>query len=656
MKSRFKDLRVVKLSAILLLLLVCPPQAQAEARGVPGGQVTLYVLSDQQQKRDFSTDRVVGDINQLQGVLDEISADNPYSTVIVRFGAGKHHLSNPINLGAKHKFVSLTLRGDEREQSIIQGTREIAIDKGGRSQFTGSMSVEAPQVRSYLSVPYGFGKPVRPHPFQVFVGGKRLAPQSWPLEGSATIAEVIEDGPDLIVSVASEDKRSWDTMLGATLRLNGYFVHGYAYESVPGRVIADHKVRVEKAFLKYGAKIGGVVRLENWSGSSSGWHIDEITKQLVVNFDRATTASVPISESFLQAEGVSNVTLTRLTLFGFSGDAVVVNHGSNWNLKNLHVMGVGDRAIAFAGSDSEIRGCTLEDLGEGGVSLAGGNRIDLSRGNLVLTGSTIARYDELAWSYRPGVSLEGVGNSIVGSSISDGHHSAILFKGNDHLISDNKIRRVVQTARDSGAIYSGRDWSTYGTVIENNLFEDIDNEHSSQAHSAESATKGIYLDDAVSGIIIRRNLFVNTPWAVFINGGKDNRVESNIFVGSKPPVFASGLLMYLGDRYLPPTSVPQLVLSELERDGSKLVDRHPQLWRERATRKILEPSGNIIVGNIFDNSGSVNFFRAGDRRFFLVERNLQSSRKVRLDEAAAPGELINAVWEQLCSREPECPR
>ena len=48
--------------------------------------------------------------------------------------------------------------------------------------------------------------------------------------------------------------------------------------------------------------------------------------------------------------------------------------------------------------------------------------------------------------------------------------------------------------------------------------------------------KGIYLDDNLSGTIVRRNLFVNVMRSVFIGGGRDNEVSANIFL--KPRIAA----------------------------------------------------------------------------------------------------------------------
>jgi len=244
--------------------------------------------------------------------------------------------------------------------------------------------------------------------------------------------------------------------------------------------------------------------------------------------------------------------------------------------------------------------------------------------------------------------------------LSDGNHSAIIFAGNDHIIANNFIARVTRDVRDSGAIYAGRDWTTYGTVIKNNIFEDIHNilpapiiRNGLEAY----ATKGIYLDDGISGITIHENVFINTPWAVFINGGKDNDVEHNIFIESVPPVFASALLMYLADRYLSPTWRMQTILSDLADAKSKLVERHPALWKERFSLEILKPTGNTIANNIFLNSGNVAYYKLKDQSYFSAHDNTQlklnqsqiEALKAQIDQPHISYEAIRSALCEIVS-------
>src|SRR4051812_7204209 len=47
---------------------------------------------------------------------------------------------------------------------------------------------------------------------------------------------------------------------------------------------------------------------------------------------------------------------------------------------------------------------------------------------------------------------------------------------------------------------------------------------------------GVYMDDCVSGTEVFGNVFYKVHWAMFIGGGRDHRVENNIFVDCDPAV------------------------------------------------------------------------------------------------------------------------
>ena len=49
----------------------------------------------------------------------------------------------------------------------------------------------------------------------------------------------------------------------------------------------------------------------------------------------------------------------------------------------------------------------------------------------------------------------------------------MLLTGNDHTIRGNHFHGLVYGGADAGAIYSGRDWTYRGQMIEHNLFENI---------------------------------------------------------------------------------------------------------------------------------------------------------------------------------------
>jgi hypothetical protein len=140
-------------------------------------------------------------------------------------------------------------------------------------------------------------------------------------------------------------------------------------------------------------------------------------------------------------------------------------------------------------------------------------------------------------------------------------------------------------------------------VIEDNLFYDIVSRRDLGANGRSPETngvRGIYLDDFVSGITIRNNIFYNVEYAIFINGGSDVTVDSNIFIRSHPP-----LLFYAWGLAHPPSAFNEkhravAILRELAAKGSLVFERYPRL-REPIER-LLIPRGDRWTNNILVDS------------------------------------------------------
>jgi hypothetical protein len=74
-----------------------------------------------------------------------------------------------------------------------------------------------------------------------------------------------------------------------------------------------------------------------------------------------------------------------------------------------------------------------------------------------------------------------------------------------------------------GAIYSGRDWTFRGNVIRNNYFHDLEG-------SGNLGAVAVYIDDLGSGFHIAGNVFYKCNKAVQLGGGRDNKVDNNLFI------------------------------------------------------------------------------------------------------------------------------
>ena len=126
------------------------------------------------------------------------------------------------------------------------------------------------------------------------------------------------------------------------------------------------------------------------------------------------------------------------------------------------------------------------------------------------------------------MNITGVGTTVANCLFYNAPHSAILFGGNGHAIRDNEIHDVLTETGDCGAIYAGRDWTAFGTVISGNWVHDLKG-------VPGRWPSAIYLDDALSGITVRNNFVEGLPQGLglLVGGGRYDTVEGNIFARCK---------------------------------------------------------------------------------------------------------------------------
>jgi len=179
----------------------------------------------------------------------------------------------------------------------------------------------------------------------------------------------------------------------------------------------------------------------------------------------------------------------------------------------------------WGGSDCRVDGCDLTDLGEGGVRLHGGDWKTLAPARHVADNNHISHYGEVIPSYRPGVSLSGVGNEATHNLIHHTRHQAVWFNGNDHVIGFNVIHDTCLYNDDAGAIYCcQRDFTKRGTVIEYNFV------HATGKRPHPTNVHCIYLDDWSSGTIVRGNILNQASWGFHFGGGQDTVATNNLVV------------------------------------------------------------------------------------------------------------------------------
>ncbi len=265
-----------------------------------------------------------------------------------------------------------------------------------------------------------------------------------------------------------------------------------------------------------------------------------------------------------------------------------------------------------AGSGHLITGCHIYNTGSGGISLGGGNRLTLEKGNNRVENSRIHDFNRLDRSYRPGISIDGVGNVIRNNEIYNCPSSAILLHGNDHLIEKNNIHHAVTDGDDMGAIYYGRDVSEFGNRVVNNFFHHIGNDH--------GLLVAVYHDDGACGMEVTGNVFYKAGMrAVLIGGGNDNVYRNNIFIDVPMAFHIDNRLQNWAANLVEKNGLFQKRLEAVNYQQPPYATAYPSLKNYFAESDGL-PKRNYIEGNLYvsvpqTHNGSAKWSNIGKSYF-----------------------------------------
>lgn len=404
----------------------------------------------------------------------------------------------------------------------------------------------------------GFGWPAKLPPQAVLVNGKRLRLARFPDSGFLRHGKILAPGykpRDNIGKPVSfflkQPGPAWACKDPGLLALAaplarepdvwtyGYFAYAYADDNVavfPPEKTGDGLVFTGRHPTWYSAldkARGGVgIRFYLYNilcglDRPGEFYIDRAAGRLYLypeaGLEGAAIELPVLNAPMMALSGASHLRIEGLRFEKGNDCAIALENCSDVTVGGCVFTQLGQQAVRVnGGARVEVRGCDFTHIGAGGVVLRGGDKLSLTPAGHRVDNCYFEDFSMIRRTYTPAVSLGGVGNSATRNVITRAPHQAVAFGGNCHVISGNDISRVCSETGDSGAIYSGRSWISYGTVIENNHIHDM-------ASNAGGGSAGVYLDDMLGGITVSRNLFRNLPGRAFlIGGGRDNTIENNI--------------------------------------------------------------------------------------------------------------------------------
>lgn len=325
-----------------------------------------------------------------------------------------------------------------------------------------------------------------------------------------------------------------------------------------------------------------------------------------------------------------------LTLEVCRATAVTLNGGESCRITGCTIRNTGHRAVVIqGGTQHEVYGCDVYGCGEGGLSLSGGDRATLQPGQHNAENNHVHHYSRRARTYKPGISVSGVGCRIAHNRIHHGPHMALSAGGNEHVVEFNDVHNVVSESGDAGAYYVGRDWTQRGNVLRFNYWHQI---VGATGHGGMT----IYLDDQHCGHTIHGNLFERCSRAVFIGGGDDNIVTNNVFLDCWRAAHIDARGMgWQKEATDDPNGTLRTRLRAMPVDSPLWRDRYPTLV------DILKDEPNIPKRNVFAHNisagGIWDDIDESTRKYQTVENNLVyedvGAVELLTDERGEPLEL-----------------
>ncbi len=438
----------------------------------------------------------------------------------------------------------------------------------------------------------------------------------------------------------------------ATLWVQGLFYNYWADDSLPASLDASGWVDLpeEPAYGTRNLQPMAVFNVLEELDSPGEYFVDE-TRGLLFFWPPEDLGNARIRVSMLEApilqiDGVSHVLFEGLVFSGSRQGLLRADDVAQLTFQRCRFLAASGDAITITGAQSGLNCCEVGQVGGQAIRLRGGHRGDLSHSENFVTHCDIHHFGIWDRTYHVGVKAEGCGHEVTHNRIHHAPHTAILFSGNDHLIRLNEIDHVVHESNDAGAIYSGRDWGYRGTLIEHNYFHDID--------SVFGGAHGVYLDDAVSGMEVRGNIFSRIHGhATMSGGGRDNLVHHNVIVhiqrsahysdrrartSNDTPGDSWNLIERLQrsnesyewgsplDHQAEPWASAYPLLALIPDDFTSVADSH---WQD--------PEGCVFSGNLVWDTES--FFTEGSwggtgaQDFYVVEDNVQGEDPRFIDEA-----------------------
>ncbi|MCA2963008.1 MAG: right-handed parallel beta-helix repeat-containing protein [Acidobacteriaceae bacterium] len=465
----------------------------------------------------------------------------------------------------------------------------------------------------------GFGRDRMPAHSELFFNGQRMTVARWPNDGFARIAEASDTDPEddghgrkigrLPFGFRYAEDRPSQWKPDPNIWVHGYWAWDWAdtYERVTAIHAGTRSIRTAEPHGLYGFRKGQRYHflnvLEELDQPGEYW-LDLAANRIYfwppAEVRRAEVFVSTLEGPLVRVDGARGLRLEGFTVEAGRGDGVKVQGGRGVTLRGLRIRNLGNAGVTVEGGQGHaVERCEISHTGDSAVEITGGDRATLTPGGHRVEDCDIHHMGQWVRTYNPAVKVNGVGHRVAHNAIHDAPHAGLLLTGNDHMIEYNDIHHLAMEKGDVGAIYLGRDYTERGTVIRYNYIHDLG--------GVGFGSMAVYLDDCASGATISGNLFYKLKLGAFVGGGRDNRVENNVFVACDPAIHVDARGMDARKVWQDMVYVNMKPKVEAMRvKEAPYRTRYPEIgsvlpYLERPGG--VPPEGNVIRGNLIQGTG-----------------------------------------------------
>lgn len=433
---------------------------------------------------------------------------------------------------------------------------------------------------------------------ELFQNGQALQIARWPNDDFLSMETVNETNNTFVC----QTNRIARWRLADDLMADGYWLHLWSQSTVPlASVDATNGVfTFEKSVGRMRAKRPFfVLNLLEEIDRQGEWFLDRKNSKLYVwPIKHPWLSRLVLSawdRPFIVARGVNGLVIQGLTFEYGRQHGIMLDGCVNTTIAGNCVRHLGGTALTVErAANVKIYGNVFQSLGHSGMLVDGGNRKNLTSGQIVIENNDVGYFSRCSRTYNPALLLNGCGARVAHNHFHHAPSSAMRIEGNDHLIEYNLVEHVVCESDDQGGIDMWGNPSYRGIMIRYNVWRDIGGQ------DAPCGQAGIRFDDAISGIVVYGNRFERTSTGNFggvqIHGGNGNIIDNNIFTGCRYGVSFSAWGQKRWETYLARENMQNLIYKTVNISVPPYSKRYPELLKLPGQADINRVCRNVFVG------------------------------------------------------------